>query len=112
MLNARPIQNDVASPRVSPSPNSIAAVGKTTYISESPMIAAVVGETAHTIPAGMIDPIRPPEKRLLRTPRSGRGTSPTGVWPFSYFFTVVKSSANTGVWPYCFAQTLCRAAAP
>ena len=54
MLSARPIQNDAASPNCSWTPNSTAATGSTTYISESPMITVAVGETAYTISMGKI----------------------------------------------------------
>ena len=60
-LSPSPVQNDAASPKCSPAPNSTAATGSTTYITESPIITAAVGDTAYTIPAGMIalTPIRP-----------------------------------------------------
>ena len=65
------------------SPNSMAAVGRTTYINESPMITKAVGETAYTIPAGMIDSNRPPRKALRRF-----------AWPFSFSFNVVSTYAS------------------
>ena len=68
MLSASPIQNDADSPYWLPAPNSTAATGSTTYISESPMITAAVGATAYTIPAGTIALMRIIGARISRLP--------------------------------------------
>ena len=81
-LSASPIQKDAAKPNWSPAPNSTAATGRTTYISESPMITAAVGATAYTIPAGMIGLMRMIgvcQSSRWPTPRNASGTNQPGT---------------------------------